>query len=164
MPDITENYAFIDGNNLHLGARDAGWIIDYRKFRTYLSEKYNIIRAFYCIGRIEANKSLYETLENEGYELVFKPTYVGKDGKIKGNCDAEVVLHCMIHYNEFNKALIIAGDGDYYCLIKYLKENQKLRMVLVPNRENMSVLIPKASENQFQTMDNLYEKIGFAQL
>lgn len=164
MPERTENYAFIDGNNLHLGVRDAGYIINYKKFRVYLDEKYNVIKAFYCIGYVKENQNLYDSLELDGYELVFKPTYIGKDGKLKGNCDAEVVLHCMIHYGEFNKAIIVTGDGDYYCLIKYLRENRKLRKVLVPNLETMSELIPKASENQFNSMNGLFDKIGFAKL
>lgn len=164
MSEINENYAFIDGNNLHLGVRDAGYLIDYKKFRIYLEEKYNVSRAFYFIGFKQDNQNLYDSLELEGYELIFKPTYIGKDGKLKGNCDAEIVLYCMIHYNEFNKAVIVAGDGDYYCLIKYLRENRKLRKVLVPNLETMSELIPKASQNQFNSMNELFDKIGFAKL
>ena len=36
------NYAFIDSQNLNLGIQKLGWKLDYRKFRVYLKEKYNI--------------------------------------------------------------------------------------------------------------------------
>ena len=41
------NYAFIDGQNLHLGITKLGWKIDYKKFRKYLYDKFSINKAFY---------------------------------------------------------------------------------------------------------------------
>jgi uncharacterized LabA/DUF88 family protein len=150
-----ENYAFIDANNLILGTRDAGWIPDHFKLREYLRDRYNVVKAFYFIGKRDDKQDLYDSLKRSGYELIFKPTYISTDGNIKGNCDAELVLHCMIEYNNFNKAVIITGDGDFYCLVKYLKENAKLRMLIAPNKTKFSELLPKASQGQFCTMDDL---------
>lgn len=39
MLQPTRNYAFIDGNNLHMAVRDLGWRIDHRKFRVFLREQ-----------------------------------------------------------------------------------------------------------------------------
>ena len=36
------NYAFIDSQNLNLAIRDLGWILDFKKFRVYLKEKYQV--------------------------------------------------------------------------------------------------------------------------
>jgi len=163
MSIILRNYAFIDGQNLHLGTRQAGWIPHYGKFRRYLEEKFDVEKAFYFIGFQQEHKDLYQSLENEGYILIHKPTYI-VDGKLKGNCDAELVMYTMIEYENFNKAIIVSGDGDFYCLIKYLREKMKLRKVLVPNIETMSTLIPVASKNQFNSMNDLMDKIGFSRL
>jgi len=46
------NYAFIDGNNLHLGVADLGWVLDYRRFSVYLREHYGIARAYYFVERM----------------------------------------------------------------------------------------------------------------
>jgi hypothetical protein len=36
-------YAFIDSNNLHLGTvKNQGWKIDYKKFRVWLRDKFNV--------------------------------------------------------------------------------------------------------------------------
>lgn len=43
----TKNYAFIDGNNLYLGAKSQGIKVDYRKLRLYLTHKFNVAKAFY---------------------------------------------------------------------------------------------------------------------
>ena len=59
---------------------------------------------------------------------------------IKGNVDAELVLHTMILYKNYQKALIVSGDGDFYCLIEYLEKKGKLLRVLVPNKHYSSLL------------------------
>jgi uncharacterized LabA/DUF88 family protein len=163
MPQIFNNYAFIDGQNLHLGTREAGWIPDYGKLREYLRNRYNVGEAFYFIGYKDDQKALYASLTRDGYNLIHKPTYI-VDGDFKGNCDAELVLHCMIQFNNFNKAVIISGDGDFYCLINHLREQAKLRMVIIPNKKKISELLPVASKGQMCYMDDLKNTMAFALL
>lgn len=131
------NYAFIDSQNLNLGIRSQGWKLDHRKLRLYLKNKYNIEKAFIFIGHVTDNQSLYDELEQAGFIMVFKPT-VGymENGKevVKGNVDAELVLHAAaIEYNNYDKAVIITGDGDFNCLIEYLSQKGKLLHLLVPS-------------------------------
>ena len=76
-----------------------------------------------------------------GYILIFKPTLQDRDGCIiKGNCDAELVLHCMIEYKNFDKAIVVSGDGDFYCLVEYLEKNNKLLKIGIPNKYKYSSL------------------------
>ena len=131
-----KNYAFIDSQNLHIEIKKLGWEIDYRKFRVFLKDKYKISKAFTFIGYDQNNQKLYNSLEKKGYKLIFKPILKDKTGKIKGNCDAELVLHTMIEFDNFNKAIIISGDGDFYCLIKYLAKNNKLLKIGIPNKKS----------------------------
>ncbi len=57
------NYAFIDGQNLDLAVRSLlGWKLDWRRFRVYLQEKYNVEKAYYFIGYIEDNSVLCASL------------------------------------------------------------------------------------------------------
>jgi len=53
------NYAFIDGQNLNLGIQSLGWNLDFKKFRVYLKEKYNVAQTYYFIGYISGNQDLY---------------------------------------------------------------------------------------------------------
>lgn len=138
-----KNFAFIDSQNLNLAIRDAGWKLDFARFRIYLKDKYNVVRAYLFLGYIPKNKNLYEYLQKAGYILIFKPLLEDGAGIIKGNCDAELVLHCMIQYSNFDKAVIVSGDGDFYCLIDYLKEQNKLFRVGIPNRLCHSALLKK---------------------
>ena len=76
-----------------------------------------------------------------GYVCIFKPTLEYKDGSTKGNCDAELVLQAMIEFQNYNKAVIVSGDGDFHCLVKYLLEKNKLKALLIPNRYKFSALL-----------------------
>lgn len=138
------NYAFIDSQNLNLGVRSEGWKIDYRRLRLYLRNKYGVEKAFMFIGRVEGNQALYTALQEAGFILIFKPTVVYfEDGKktMKGNVDAELVLYAAAKlYNEYNKAIVISGDGDFYCLAEYLVDNNKLLRIMTPNSKYSKLL------------------------
>ena len=137
------NYAFIDSQNLNLSIRDQGWVLDFGKFKQFLRDKYSVTHAFLFIGYIYENQDLYISLQKDGYILIFKPTLRLPDGRVKGNVDAELVLHAMIEYDNYDKALIVTGDGDFYCLVDYLVKKDKLLKLMVPNRNKFSSLFRK---------------------
>jgi uncharacterized LabA/DUF88 family protein len=136
-------YAFIDSQNLNLGVRSAGWELDFAKFHNYLRTKYHVAKAFLFVGYVPTNRGLYKFLKRSGYILIFKPTLVHKFGnkkQVKGNVDAELVLQAMIEWKNFNKAIIVSGDGDFYCLIEHLNKNNKLAGVIAPNARYSSLI------------------------
>lgn len=128
------NYAFIDSQNLNLGVKSQGWILDWRKFRLYLKEKYHITKAFLFIGYKPGNENLYSSLQEKDYIVILKPTLELPSGVIKGNVDAELVLHTMIEFNNYDKAIIVSGDGNFYCLVDYLFKKNKLFRIITPNK------------------------------
>ena len=135
-------YAFIDSQNLNLGVRSQGWKLDFAKFRILLKDKYKVIKAYLFIGFIPQNKNLYAFLEKSGYTIIYKPV-VESDRKIKpikGNIDAELVLHTMIEFPKYHRAIIVSGDGDFYCLAEYLEKKKKLGKIIVPNKRYSSLL------------------------
>jgi uncharacterized LabA/DUF88 family protein len=144
MKDQGSNiFAFIDSQNLNLGTLDVGWKLDFAKFRLYLRNKYNVKKAYLFIGYIEKNASLYQKLQEFGYVLIFKPVLsIRKENRViyKGNVDAELVLHTMIQKENFDKAIIVSGDGDFYCLIEYLYKEDFLCKVVTPNDKFSSLL------------------------
>ncbi|MBM4103945.1 MAG: NYN domain-containing protein [Planctomycetes bacterium] len=89
-------------------------------------------KPFIASGTCRPIPNLYTHLQNVGFVLIFKPTLEIR-GKIKGNVDAELVLQVMIEYGHFNQAIIVSGDGDFHCLVKYLMGKNKLAKLLVPN-------------------------------
>lgn len=153
ISDKKGNYAFIDNQNLNLGIRKLGWKMDWRKFRRYLKDKYNVTEAFMFIGHMPEHEDMYLQLHDAGYLIVLKPTFDMSDPKniglssgvpnpdekpedkkpVKGNVDAELVLWAVKEMRNYDKAVIVSGDGDFYSLVEYLEQEGKLMKVLAPN-------------------------------
>jgi uncharacterized LabA/DUF88 family protein len=161
MTKELNNYAFIDSQNLNLGVQKLGWKLDYRKFRVYLAEKYGVRKAYIFIGFVALNQSLYDRLQEAGFILKFKPTIPDADGKIKGNIDADLVLRAALELSDYNKAVIVSSDGDFYSLVQYLHENGKLAAVLSPDIKNCSSLLKQTAKEKLQFMNELRHRLEY---
>ena len=155
------NFAFIDSQNLNLGIQSMGWKLDWKKFRTYLLEKYGVRTAYQFIGYVPENQNLYASLQKAGYVLVFKPVLPDENGEVKGNVDADLVLQAMIDYPKYDQAVIVTSDGDFYSLVRYLYERGKLNKVLSPYVRTCSVLLRKSAKEKIVFMDNLRAKLEY---
>lgn len=131
------NYAYIDGANLYRGIESLGWCLDYKRFRMWLSEKYGVSRAYIFLGLVPKQNDLYTFLRETGFTLVFKETTYDGEGKVKGNCDADLVLKATVDYFEkkFDQAVLVSSDGDYSCLVKFLKEKGVFFSVISPSNK-----------------------------
>src|SRR3989339_1148779 len=156
------NYAFIDAQNLHIAITKLGWKVDYEKFHVYLKEHYGIKKAYMFMGYKPSEQQMYNFLQSSGFILVFKPILELKDGKVKGNCDAELVLQAMIEYKNYKKAVIVTGDGDFHCLIKYLIEQKKIKALLIPNKYKFSALLKfRICRPYLRFMNDLEAKLAY---
>lgn len=144
--DKNNNFAYIDGNNLYRGIGNSGWKIDLINFRKWLRQKYSIVRAYYFIGLVPEEKELYAFLQKAGFILIFKEIAYTEDGKVKGNCDADLVLEAVkdVYENNCDQQVLVASDGDYASLVKFLIGRKKLRAILSPSIiKKCSILLKK---------------------
>ena len=151
---------YIDGNNLYRSAKELGFEIDYKKFRGWLRQKYNPEQVFLFIGHMPDRVKFYEHLQSCGYALIFKQT-ISVGEKIKGNCDAELVLNCVSDFYEkkFEKCIIITGDGDFGCLVEFARDNQALYSVIAPDENKCSILI-RNKNIEITFLNELYHKFS----
>ncbi len=146
MKPAGDNCAYIDGANLHKGVESLGWKLDYKKLRVWLREKYGVDKAYLFLGLIPRYTQLYKYLQEVGFTLVFKEVIYDSNGKPKGNCDADLVLQTTrdTYEDKFGKVVIVASDGDYAGLVKFLQEKNKLLTVLSPsNQKKCSILLKR---------------------
>lgn len=182
-PTKPSNYAFIDSQNLNVGVQKFGWKMDWKKFRKYLYEVYGVEKAFMFIGYVPEFEAMYEQLHESGYLVVLKPTYDmtrarpesneqraessdQKDSKpkederpTKGNVDADLVLWAMKELPNYQKAVLVSGDGDFYSLVEYLDEKKKLLKLLTPNA-HYSGLYNKY-ENYVERLDTKRRELSY---
>ncbi len=151
---------YIDGNNLYKSAKELGFEIDYKKFRGWLRQKFNANNVYLFIGLVPERVKFYEYLQSCGYILVFKQT-VSVGEKIKGNCDAELVLKTVSDFytKSFTSCILITGDGDFGCLVEFLKENKVLNCVISPDENKCSILI-RNKNIEITFLNELYHKFS----
>ncbi len=155
------NFAFIDCQNLNLAIRDCGWKIDWKRFRKYLLEKYYVQKAYLFLGFVPGQELLYTSLQEAGYIIIFKPTLPKPDGNIKGNCDAELVLQSMIDFFDYDQAVIVSGDGDFHCLVKYFITKNKLGKLIIPNQAKYSALLKRFPSEYLAFVSDLRFKLEY---
>lgn len=136
---------FIDGANLYKGMKSKTEELDYAKFHRYLTDKYRPKAIYIFIGKVATHQSLYDYLEQCGYKLVFKETLQTKDGEIKGNVDAELVVQSLEDFYEidYEQGVLVSGDGDFACLIDFWKRKNIKPRILAPNKKYCSYLLRK---------------------
>lgn len=134
MKPTQNNFAYIDAANLYRGVSHLGWQLDYAKFRVWLKEKYSVTQAYLFIGLMPRHKDLYTSLQEAGFTLVYKEVIYDGDGKVKGNCDADLVLKATrdAYENSFEQAVLVSSDGDYAGLVKFLLERNKFIGIISP--------------------------------
>lgn len=157
MKKRENNIAFIDGQNLHLGTMQNSWKVDYIKFRTYLKDKYHISEAYYILGYVsEEEQELYNNLQKAGFIVSFKEHNPALKSQKKGNVDADIVFEIMknlIDNKDFDKIVLVSGDGDYKKIVSYLIEKNKFKKVLFPNKKFASSLYKSLSNKFFDYLD-----------
>ncbi|MCC6323288.1 NYN domain-containing protein [Candidatus Nomurabacteria bacterium] len=153
------NLAFIDGQNLYLGTRQDNWSVDLAKLRIYLKEKYHIVEAYYFLGYLqEENDDLYKEIQKAGFIVLFKEHNQYALTKKKGNVDTDIVFEIMknlVDNNEFDKVVLVSGDGDYKKLVEYLITKNKFNKILFPNKKFASSLYKKLGSEFYDYLENL---------
>lgn len=126
--------AYIDAANLDKALRDLGWKLDYRKFRRWLSDKYQIEHAYLFIGLIPKYRDLYTYLQEAGFTIVFKEVVYQGTGTPKGNCDTDLIMQAVddAYEGRLKEALLVSSDGDYAPLVKKLQSRNQFLAILSP--------------------------------
>lgn len=156
------NYAFIDGQNLHMGTwlSEPVWKIDLARFRIFLEKRYKVSKAYYFLGYIKEGdkiESIYEEIQQAGFILVFRQHTSAMVGNKKGNVDSDIIFSIMKRLykdEDFEKIVLVSGDGDYKMLVDFLIEEKRFEKVLFPNRKYRSSLYKELSNKYFAYLDD----------
>lgn len=68
-------------------------------------------------------------------------------------------MYVMKELPNYKKAIIVSGDGDFYSLIEYLADRQKLLCVMTPNWRYSTLLKP--FERYIVRLDTLRSQLAY---
>jgi uncharacterized LabA/DUF88 family protein len=159
------NSAFVDSQNLYLGTKADGWLVDHRKFCIYLKENYGCDEIYLFIGNIrEEHSEMYIELQKSGYILIFREHANSAVSLKKGNIDTDLVFELMRQYAEADKTrqfLLVSGDGDYFKTVRHLIARKRFIKVILPNLRFASSLYKKLGSEYFDDINNIKSYIEY---
>ena len=157
------NIAYIDGQNLFMGTTRAEnpWKIDLGRLRIYLERLYQVESAYYYLGYVqdgEVYQLLYEEIQKAGFILVFREHNSAMLGTKKGNVDSDIIFSVMkrlYRQEDFDKVVLVSGDGDYKPPVDFLIEEGRFKKVLFPDGKRASSLYKKITRQYFDDLGKI---------
>lgn len=177
-------YIFIDASNLHYFLVNAGWRIDWRKFKTYCENRYSSAAFFYYEGipsksqyfdihpdhklpqfaeAKKKKKEYFKFLKSLSFKVRHKPVgrvYDNTAGEFKHKCnfDVELTIDALDNMDQYDVFVLVSGDGDFIKLVKYLKGRKKKAVVMAPG-ERLAIQLAEAA-NQVIYLEDIEDKIA----
>lgn len=157
-------FAFIDASNIIYGARSERWFIDQNKLLKYLRHKFLVSKAYFYYGKDSKNpkkEAFLKKLKKFGYILRAKE--IKRFGKrVKANCDVDLTMDMLIKIKEYNKTIVLTGDGDFAPLFIYLISQRKQIVIISSPKRTAKEIKVIAGENHidFGSLRYLIEYFG----
>lgn len=116
------------------------------------------------IGRHIQRVKFYLKLKKFGYNLILKPVklYEQEDGttKRKANCDVDMAFYLMKEKENFDRVIVLSGDGDFLPVLKYLNNIGKEVIILGRSKKTAKEIKQFAGSN-FRDFVRLEKYIKF---
>ena len=110
------------------------------------------------IGRHLQRIKFYKRLQNFGYQLYLKPVklYSQEDGltKRKANCDVDMTFHLMREKDNFNRVVVLSGDGDFLPVLKHLRKICK-EVIVLARADRAAKEVKQFAGNNFRDFEYL---------
>jgi uncharacterized LabA/DUF88 family protein len=159
-------YVFIDASNIIYGCKDAGWKMDFKKLIHYLRQRFRAQRIIYYAGKDAKNGKqaiFYDKLNRLGYELKLVSVKTFRDGSRKADVDARLVFEAMRFIYNYESAIFLTGDGDYYWLLEYLLKSGK-KIKLFGHRHSTAKELKKLFGEKFNDIGRIREVIEYKKM
>lgn len=170
LPNKT--YVFIDVANLIYGAKRTGkWKVNYKKLYRYFRERYSASRIFFYAGVKSLTDNLFLSLKKIGYVLRLKTLRIyykkplikkvncpnckktfylkiERKPERKANCDVDLTFDVMRYLSDYNKIILLSGDGDFYPLLNFLLQNKR-EVKVIGESSSTAISIKKLVKDKF---------------
>jgi uncharacterized LabA/DUF88 family protein len=121
---------FVDGNNMFYAQQKNGWFFDPRRVLEHFTKESQVmlINAFWYTGLKDQQdqRGFRDALISLGYTVrtkVLKEYYDDSSGRYsqKANLDIEIVVDMFNTVDQYDRAVLFSGDGDFERAIEFLR-------------------------------------------
>jgi uncharacterized LabA/DUF88 family protein len=134
-----------------------------------LRHKYHVEKAFYYLGAFDlAHQDMYANIQSYGFITLFREHSAKLTGRKKGNVDTDIVFDVMrsiCENDDFDKVILVSGDGDYKRMVDWLIERERFLKLLLPCKDYASSLYNRLEPKYYDYIDrpDMRVKIGFVE-
>lgn len=108
----------------------------------------NLMRAFAYVIKADVGKEqdFFDALDSQGYEVRAKELQVFSGGAKKGDWDVGLTIDAVTLSSKVDVVVLVAGDGDYVPLVRYLQNNQGCKVEVMSFRKTTSTSLVEAAD------------------
>ncbi len=139
----------VDVANMYYSAKNIhGTRVNFGKVLEDAVGDRSLVRALAYVIKADTNEEtkFFEALEKQGFEVKMKDLQVFAGGAKKGDWDVGITVDAIKFAERLDTIVIVAGDGDYVPLVRYLQEAKGCRVEVMAFQESTSLKLREASD------------------
>lgn len=140
---------FVDVANMYYSAKNIhGTRVNFGKILEEASEGRHLVRALAYVIKADSpdEQKFFEALDKQGFEIRMKDLQVFPGGAKKGDWDVGITVDAIRLSDRLDTIVLVAGDGDYIPLVRYLQEAKGCRVEVMAFQESTSMKLREAAD------------------
>lgn len=140
---------FVDVANMYYSAKNIhGTRVNFGKILEEALADRSLVRAIAYVIKADSpdEQKFFEALDKQGFEVKMKDLQVFPGGAKKGDWDVGITIDAVRMSDRLDTIVLVAGDGDYIPLVKYLQEAKGCRVEVMAFQESTSMKLREAAD------------------
>src|SRR5262245_18970566 len=138
---------FVDVANMYYSAKNIhGTRVNFGKILEEAMEDRRLVRSIAYVIKADSpdEQKFFEALDKQGFEVKMKDLQVFTGGAKKGDWDVGITVDAIKLADRLDTVVLVAGDGDYIPLVRYLQEAKGCRVEVMAFQESTSMRLREA--------------------
>lgn len=141
---------FVDVANMYYSAKNIhGTRVNFGKILEDATAGRQVVRALAYVIKADTpeEQKFFEALDKQGFEVKMKDLQVFPGGAKKGDWDVGITVDAIRMADRLDTIVIVAGDGDYIPLVRYLQEAKGCRVEVMAFQESTSMKLREVADD-----------------
>ncbi|MEK7538150.1 MAG: NYN domain-containing protein [Patescibacteria group bacterium] len=139
----------VDVANMYYSAKNIhGARVNFGKILEDAVGERQLVRAIAYVIKADSpdEQKFFDALDKQGFELKMKDLQVFAGGAKKGDWDVGITVDAIKLADRLDTIVLVAGDGDYVPLVRYLQEAKGCRVEIMAFQESTSLKLRETSD------------------
>ncbi len=139
----------VDVANMYYSAKNIhGSRVNFGKILEDAVGERQLVRALAYVIKADSpdEQKFFDALDKQGFELKMKDLQVFAGGAKKGDWDVGITVDAIKLADRLDTIVLVAGDGDYIPLVRYLQEAKGCRVEVIAFQESTSLKLREVSD------------------